>query len=168
MRWQVRDLARIGITAALAVVIGLALKAVPLPRMPYGGSLSLESLPILYLAFTHSAGAAGAAGALCGLIQLAFGAHIYHPIQILLDYPLAFGLLGLAGRLRPIPLGCLLGGSARFVAHFTSGVVFFAAYAPEGTPVWIYSALYNALYLLPEIILSALILPILLRRTAST
>ena len=54
------------------------------------------------------------------------------------------------------------------MAHFTSGVVFFATYAPEGTPVWIYSALYNAFYLIPEIILSALILPILLRRTAST
>lgn len=164
---SVRDLTHIGTTAALAVVLGLIFKALPLPRMPYGGSISLESLPILYLATWRGVRPAVSAGILCGLIQLLLGAHIFHPAQVVLDYPLAFGLLGIGGLFpRSVILACLLGGSARFVAHFASGIVFFGSYAPEGTAVWTYSALYNVSYLLPEMAITAVLLPFLLRRTA--
>tara|TARA_B100001123_G_scaffold357317_1_gene411455 strand:- start:1727 stop:2227 length:501 start_codon:yes stop_codon:yes gene_type:complete len=163
---SVRDLTLVGSTAALAVVLGLVFKALPLPRMPYGGSISLESLPILYLATWRGLRPGIAAGVLCGLIQLLLGAHIFHPVQIVLDYPVAFGFLGLGGMFAGSAVwACVVGGSARFIAHFVSGIVFFGSYAPEGTSVWVYAALYNLSYLIPETVLCAALLPFLLRRT---
>jgi len=85
----------------------------------------------------------------------------------LLDYPIAFGALGLAGlarghaRLAQAWLGTLAIG-ARFAAHVVSGAVFFAQYAPAGQNPWIYSAIYNGTYLLPEAVLSGLLLMALL------
>jgi thiamine transporter len=103
-------------------------------------------------------------GILCGLLQLLLDAHIYHPIQILLDYPIAFGLLGFSGIAIGTVPGILLGCFFRFIAHVTSGIVFFAAYAPEDTSVWAYSAAYNASYLIPDAILASLLVPLLLKR----
>jgi thiamine transporter len=47
------------------------------------------------------------------------------------------------------------------MVHVISGVVFFADYAPEGTPVLLYSLLYNGSYLLPEAVLVGAILYLL-------
>jgi thiamine transporter len=59
----------------------------------------------------------------------------------------------------------VFGATARFSAHFVSGIVFFGSNAPAGTPVWAYSALYNLSYVVPSLILSIvaalLVLPVL-------
>ncbi|EGL83857.1 thiamine transporter YuaJ [Caldalkalibacillus thermarum TA2.A1] len=98
-----------------------------------------------------------------------------HPVQLVLDYPLAFALLGTAGLFalhkahtpgKMIGLattGIVLASGLRFLSHFVSGVVWFGAYAPEGMPVAIYSALYNLSYLLPEMIISLLIVIFLIK-----
>jgi len=87
-----------------------------------------------------------------------------HPVQFLLDYPVAFGALGLAGLFRGTPwLGVVVGGAGRFVAHFLSGVVFFAQYAPRGTSPWTYSAAYNGSYMLPEVVVSVVLTLLVLR-----
>ncbi len=76
-------------------------------------------------------------------------------MQVLLDYPIAFGALGLAGFFRNRPfLGVNVGIAGRFVAHFVSGIIFFATYAPEGMSPIVYSAIYNGSYLLPELVIS--------------
>jgi len=88
-------------------------------------------------------------------VQLALEPYIYHPAQVLLDYPIAFGLLGIAGFFRKRPLiGTSLGIIGRFLAHFLSGIIFFASYAPEGMHPAIYSAIYNGGYLLVELVIS--------------
>ncbi|MBQ7108884.1 MAG: energy-coupled thiamine transporter ThiT, partial [Clostridia bacterium] len=46
----------------------------------------------------------------------------------------------------------------RFVCHFLSGILIWGVYAPEGTSVWAYSLLYNGGYMLPEIIISTIVL----------
>ena len=59
-------------------------------------------------------------------------APVYYPLQILLDYPLAFGCLGLAGFFKKYALvGVVVGVTGRFVMHLVSGAVFFAEFAPE-------------------------------------
>ncbi|HDS74692.1 MAG TPA: hypothetical protein ENN56_04035 [Firmicutes bacterium] len=63
-----------------------------------------------------------------------------------------------------VALGVLIGGALVFAAHFFAGVIFFAQYAPAGSSVWVYSAIYNASYVTPQIVLSLIILPPLLRR----
>ncbi|HEU5141183.1 MAG TPA: energy-coupled thiamine transporter ThiT, partial [Bacillales bacterium] len=61
-----------------------------------------------------------------------------------------------------ITIGTLFGTALRFVAHFISGLVWWRAFAPEGTPVWIYSLVYNAGYLIPSFILTAVVLVLLI------
>ena len=97
--WGVRAIAEIGVAIALAAVLSWLAQAFPL-RMPQGGSFGLEMLPILFIAVRRGVLPGIVAGALFGLLQLtgiAGTPYIYHPLQALLDYPLAFGALGLAG-----------------------------------------------------------------------
>jgi len=88
-------------------------------------------------------------------------------VQVLFDYPLAFGALGLAGLFGPTMRGAVFGAvvavSARFVCHFVSGVVFFASYAPEGWNPYLYSAVYNAAYLVPSLGIALVVVVVLLK-----
>jgi hypothetical protein len=63
-----------------------------------------------------------------------------------------------------VGLGVLVGSAAQFALHVASGVVFFSAYAPFGESIWVYSAAYNAAYLIPQTALALVLLPPLLRR----
>lgn len=54
--------------------------------------------------------------------------------------------------------GAIVGVGLRALCHILSGVWFFGQYAPEGTSVWMYSLVYNAQYIVPEIIISGFIL----------
>ena len=168
MNGRLRDLTAVGTGAALAIVLGIICKALPLPRLPYGGSITLESIPILFVALWRGWRPGVQTGVLCGLLQLLLDAHIYHPAQVLLDYPIAFGLLGLSAVVGYAIPGILLGSVLRFTAHFASGIIFFGAYAPEGTSVWAYSAAYNATYIVPDAIIASVLVPLLLRRTGKT
>ena len=90
---------------------------------------------------------------------------VYNPIGMFLDYPLAFGLLGVSALFRDHPLlGVVVALTARFISHFISGVLFFWMYAPEGMSPIIYSAIYNGSFILPEMAISCLILYLLDRR----
>jgi thiamine transporter len=169
--WSVRVLAEIGVAIALAAVLG----QIRLFVMPQGGSVSLELLPIIFIAVRGGVMPALVTGLLYGLLQLALpGAFIYHPVQAALDYPLAFMALAVAGLVsvptlapggpaavagvRRLFLAVLLAVSARFFFHFLSGLVFFAEYAPEWEAPWLYSITYNLLYLVPEGIITFVLL----------
>jgi thiamine transporter len=174
--WGVRAIAEIGVAVALAAVLSWVAQAFPL-RMPQGGSFGLEMLPILFIAVRRGVLPGVVAGGLFGLLQLigvAGAPYIYHPLQALLDYPLAFAGLGLAGL---VPVGAMdragtiwrlmgavtVGAGARFVCHVVSGLIFFAEYAPAWEAPWLYSITYNLLYLLPSAVVTALVLWPLLR-----
>jgi thiamine transporter len=146
------------IIAEIVVFVALAsgLSFVKIFSLPQGGSVTAGSMvPILWLALRRGAKVGLFSAALYGCVQLALEAMVYHPVQALLDYPIAFGMLGLAGFFRNRPfLGVNVGIGGRFVAHFISGVLFFASYAPEGMSPLVYSAIYNGGYLLPELVVS--------------
>jgi len=86
-----------------------------------------------------------------GMLQLIQDPYVVHPIQLLLDYPLAFGSLAIAAFGRNIkneniglPLAVLAAGLLRMCFHTLSGVVFFSEYAAEaGQAPFLYSLLYN-------------------------
>jgi thiamine transporter len=119
-------------------------------------------VPILWLAIRRGPRIGVFAGAVYGVVQLVVMPQIYYPAQVLLDYPLAFGCLGLAGLFKKSPLvGVVVAISGRFVMHFISGVLFFAQYAPEGMSPIVYSALYNGSYLIPEMVISLFIIYLL-------
>jgi len=134
--------------------------------MPQGGRVTAGSMiPIFLLALRRGAKVGILAGIVFGLIVLILEPFVFHPVQVLLDYPIAFGLLGLAGFFRQIPLlGVAVGMFGRFIAHFITGIIFFASFVPEGMSPALYSAIYNGSYLLVEFIVSIIIIHILVRR----
>jgi thiamine transporter len=138
----------------------------PFLKLPQGGSITLGSMiPLLWFALRRGLRWGVEAGIVYGLVHMVISGDIYYPTQILLDYPLAFGALGLAGAFKNQPVaGIGLGILGRFVCHFVSGVIFFGQYAWEGWNVFAYSAAYNATYLVPEFIISATVIFILLKR----
>lgn len=285
---------------SVAAALSTALSFLRLFEMPQGGSVTLDVVPIFYVAFWRGAGVGLGAGALSGVIQLLLRPFVVHPVQVLLDYPVAMAACGLAGFFRNVAservlktglaiimgvalvvgaglqwielnrisatsevvlsrtgdvrtvvstrpdstfgdvegtmvtlrtrsdgrtdtlsvisahgesarnwlgqatlmvlneqvrwigttivllsalaglgllarylaigavgLGVLVGSAAKFAFHVASGVVFFSAYAPLGENVWVYSAAYNAAYLIPQTALALLILPPLLKRVRS-
>lgn len=153
--------------AAIAVALAFVLGLIKVFQMPFGGSISLEMIPLVLLALRQGPFVGIVAGAAYGLLDLAVEPFVVHPVQVVLDYPLAFGALGLAGFFHPTIRGAVIGTVvavlARFACHFFSGVVFFASYAPEGMNPYLYSAAYNAAYLVPSLIIALVVVVVLLR-----
>lgn len=164
MNKKTRELTEIAVCIALAVVCSF----VKVYEMPQGGSVALTMIPILLLAFRSGPVAGMIAGALYGLISLAIADKLYHPLSILLDYVLAFGLLGVAGffpkNTAGVVIGTTVGVFCRFVSSFLSGATLFASFAPEGKNVWIYSLEYQATYMVPELIICLVVLVILQKK----
>ena len=153
--------------AALAIALAFVLGLIKVFQMPFGGSISFEMIPLILLALRQGAVVGTVTGAAYGRLNLAIEPFVVHPVQVLFDYPLAFGALGLAGLFRPTVRGAVLGAAvavlARFVCHFVSGVVFFASYAPEGWNPYLYSAAYNAAYLVPSLVIALVVVVLLLK-----
>lgn len=161
---QTKLLAEGIVIVALTIILKEVLP--PAIRLPQGGSVSFAGMvPILWFSLRRGLRAGLEVGAVYGLVNMALGGFIVDPVQALLDFPIAFAALGLAGVVKQYPVaGVGLGVLGRFLAHFVSGVVFFAIYAPTGTHPIIYSALYNGSYLFIEFIISAIIIFIISRR----
>lgn len=151
--------------AALMVALALVLSRVKLFRMPQGGSVTLEMVPLMVLALRWNAAKGACAGAVLGLLQWMLSGYVVHPVQAVLDYPAAFAAMGLAGLFPSRPrAGIALAGLARYACHVATGVVFFGSYAPQGTGALKYSLVYNAGYMGVNTALALLITPILLKR----
>jgi thiamine transporter len=158
---------KIKLMAETGVLVGLAVGLYFLSplRLPNAGKLSLDMLPIYFCSYRRGFLMGMIAGGITGMLILLIDPYFVHPLQLLLDYPLPYMLVGLSGWLKNyVVLGIILGGLGRFLCHFVSGIVFFSAYAPAGAPAWLYSLLYNASYVLPQIIIAILFLPFILKR----
>ena len=158
-KWSTRMLAN----ASLCIALAFILSYVKLYEMPQGGSVTLASmLPIFMFAYAYGVGPGLAIGFAYGLLQFVQGGWFVHPIQFLLDYPLAFAMLGFAGIARKLPdswgmiPGILLGAFMRFLCAFLIGVFFWGDGAGEQN-VLVYSAVYNGTYLIPETIICMVI-----------
>lgn len=143
-----------GAALALAMVTS---EFIPTISLPFGGSITLFSmLFVVLIGYWYGAKAGLLTGFAYGLLQFVIDPKFYSPIQLVVDYPLAFGALGLSGIFCESKHGLLKGYIAgvfgRYVFAFLSGAVFFASYAPAQTPIGIitYSLGYNASYILPE------------------
>ena len=164
---ETKVLAEAIVFIALANVLYIVSKLyLPFLRLPQGGRITLASMvPLLWFALRRGPRWGIEAGIVYGLVHMVISGDIYYPTQILLDYPLAFGALGLAGAFKKQQvIGVGIGILGRFMCHFISGIIFFGQYAWEGWNVIAYSAAYNATYLVPEFIVSAIIIFILLKR----
>lgn len=154
-------MAQIGISVAICAV----LNAIPLFQMPQGGSVTLAStLPIIIMAYAYGPEVGMLTGFLFGVVNLFLGPYIIHPLQTLLDYPLPFMFVGIAGFFKNRYLGTIMGQLLRLLMHVLSGVIFFASYAPvgqqEGLGLWIYSISYNGSFVAVELVILLVILAV--------
>lgn len=148
------------IFGAMCVAIAFVLSYIKLVQMPMGGSITLCSmLPLFIFSYLYGARAGLLAGLSYGLLQFIQKPEIYHWAQVILEYPLAFSLLGLAGVFIKKNQATLIGGIcigtvARACCHIVSGAVFFAEYMPQGwSNAWVYSLAYNGSYMAVEMVL---------------
>ena len=168
-----RTVVEIGLMLGLFAILDYL--GIRLPMNIAGGSISLAMVPVLLYALLRGPKLGLLLGLLAGSIDMLIQPFFVHPVQFVLDYPVAYGAVGLAGLLSAPVLAALrskrhvvalawttvaavLGGVARLASHFASGVVFFGSYAPEGQPVWLYSLVYNASYMAPSVVASAAVL----------
>ncbi|MGI6776893.1 MAG: energy-coupled thiamine transporter ThiT [Acetivibrionales bacterium] len=146
---------------AIAIAASFVLSFVKVIQFPNGGSVTVASmLPLFIFAFIAGPRAGVAAGLCYGMLQFIQEPYLVHWTQFLLDYPIAFAMLGLAGLFRKnMYAGAVAGSAGRLLCHFLSGVVFFAEYAGDQN-VFLYSFLYNSSYILPDAVICMGILAI--------
>lgn len=77
--------------------------------------------------------------------------------QGILEYPVAFAVVGVAGIAASglcgarstgsaagyIALGTILGALAKYFCHFIAGIIYWGSYAPKGQAAWVYSLIVN-------------------------
>jgi thiamine transporter len=164
---------------AIFASIGLVLDQISFKIVPNGGSISLVMLPIILIAIRWGLVAGLTTGLLLGIMQAMFGGFVIHWAQGLLDYAVAFTVVGFAGLMKPFVeralkmqkqmrvflyfvIASTIGGMLRFIAHLLAGVIFFKEYAGDQNP-WIYSIIYNCTYIIPSIILTAVVAVLILK-----
>lgn len=140
---------------ALATVVATVIK---LPSLPNGGSVTLFSMLLVTLVgFWYGPFLGIAAAVAYGILQFITGPYVVHPLQVVIDYPLAFGALGFSGFFTKsrngLIKGYLAGVLGRFFFASLSGLIFYTVYV-EGfrenfTAIWA-SLVYNMTYLIPE------------------
>jgi len=142
------------------------LSCIKLFRMPQGGSVTPAGmLPLVMFSLACGPAQGIVVGCAFGLLQLIEEFYVIHPVQLLVDYPMAYAALtlGCLALLLPqkyerfrLPLAVLLGYLGRYSMATVSGAIFFAEYAGEQN-AWVYSMVYNLSYLGMEALLACVI-----------
>ncbi len=199
MKTKTKRITESAMLLAIAIVLELVAKMF-IPEMPFGGQVTLVSmLPIVLISYRHGMGWGFIASFTYALLEMALGAKTVSAAFLpgyfgdgtmigsaicmcLLDYVLAFTVLGLGGIFRnkiknpgtALACGSLVALGARYLCHILSGYILFSGYAEwyftqEGFPAWgaylvenlgsvalgiTYSVAYNGMYMLPEMALT--------------
>ena len=162
---------------ALAWVIDYVCALAPYNAIlfPAGGSITIGMLPIVYYAYRHGAGWGIGAGLVFSGLQIVMGwypppANVWWAfiLCVFLDYVIAFTVIGMAplfsklfgqknqmSRLTGYGVGAVIVCVLRYISSVLSGGILWGSYAPEGMNPWVYSLAYNAGYMLPNAILTA-------------
>ena len=161
-RWNAKKLSY----AAMCIAIAFVLSCIKLFRMSQGGSVTPGAmLPLIMFSLACGPMQGIVVGCAFGLLQMIEDFYVIHPVQLLVDYPMAYAALALGclalllpqkyDRFR-LPLAVLLGYLGRYAMATLSGAIFFAEYAGEQN-AWVYSLAYNISYLGVEALLACVI-----------
>lgn len=193
------------VESAIMLTMGVALEFISkifIPELPFGGQITIVNmLPIVLISYRHGIKWGLFSSFVYSMLQMALGLKTvtaaFQPgyfgdsvllvnaiIMLLLDYIVAYTVLGLGGIFRnkiknpavSLSLGSIFALTLRYVAHILSGYILFSGWAEwfftqEGFPSWgtalvesvgsdllglTYSVVYNGMYMVPEIILTAI------------
>ncbi len=150
---------------AMSLALGTVLSEIKIIDFPWGGSATLLSMLIVCLpGYFFGLGAGLMTSTAYGILQLLFNPYVLFPMQLVLDYLLAFGALGLAGLFanarKGLIKGYLAGILGRYVFVVLSGWIFFGHYAWEGWHPLPYSIVYNGIYIFAEAVITIVVLAI--------
>ncbi len=150
---------------AMSIALGTLTSMLKVYEFPFGGSITLFSMLFVCLpGYLYGVGTGILSAAAYGVLQFILGPYILFPLQVLVDYLLAFGALGLAGLFsnakNGLVKGYLLGIIGRYVFSVISGWIFFGEYAWEGWAPLPYSLAYNGAYIFSEGLITLIILMI--------
>lgn len=157
--------------SALLLALAAVLSLVKLFDLPYGGSITACSmLPIILIAYRYGFLWGTASGFIYGVLQLLFGmntlSYATSPAAavaiIFLDYLFAFSAMGVAGLFKnriknqseALAIGAVTASALRYVFHVISGCTVWAGLSIPSTQAFIYSLIYNATYMLPELLVT--------------
>ena len=169
---------RILVEGAMLIALATVLSYLKIFEMPFGGSITLEMLPLVIMGLRRGPKWGCLTGFVHGLLQMIIGfsnvmycATLISQIGcILLDYLLAFSVLGLAPLFASLlknnkKIGFIVGSVCvcilRFLCSFLSGWLLWGSYAPEGMNAAYYSLVYTGAYMLPDTIILAVVVAIL-------
>ena len=132
-------------------------------EFPFGGSITFFSMLFACLpGYFYGPGAGLLSAAAYGVLQFLLGPYILFPMQVIVDYLLAFSALGLSGLFfkskNGLLKGYLVGILGRYVFAVLSGWLFFGEYAWEGWGALPYSLAYNGAYIFAEGAITVVIL----------
>lgn len=148
---------------AMAIALGTVLSNIKLFSFPTGGSVTLLSMLVICIpGYLFGLGAGLMTGVAYGVLQMLVDPYILFPAQLIVDYLLAFGALGLSGVFvnskNGLVKGYILGVIGRYMFAVISGWIFFGMYAWEGWGALPYSLAYNATYIFAEAAVTVIIL----------
>ncbi len=141
---------------AVCMALSFGLSYIKLFELPQGGAVTFASLiPLMLYSYMFGIRRGVVIGALYGLLQFVQAPWFYHPVQFLLDYPIAFSAIGLTGlfneiglfpKIKPLgfALGALIAVTLRYFSHVISGIFVFGSGDPENYGAVAWSFLYNS------------------------
>ncbi len=152
--------------SAMAIALAFLTSMLKLIELPMGGSITMFSmLFIALIGYWYGLGAGLTTAFAYGILQLIIKPYVISFPQMIIDYPFAFGALGLSGFFSNSKYGLLkgylTGVFGRFVFAVLSGVIFFGAYAPDNFPnPFAYSVAYNGSYIGVEALITMILISI--------
>ena len=161
---------------AVMVAVSLALSYVELELGAAGGSVGFVMIPIFLICFRHGFSWGLAAGLVFGTLKCLLTEGIGYGWQaMLLDYSVAYLVCGVCGlwkkpNLSGVVLGTLVGSTARWLIHTISGVILWGEWMPDVylgmamNNVWLYSMLYNGIYMSLNCAIAIAVLVLLYKR----
>lgn len=173
---KTKKLTTSAVLIALSTVLVFASKLIPSPWLQ-GGSVTLASMvPIILISFINGTRWGILSGFVFSLIQMMTGFYppptqnfISFVLVIFLDYIFAFSILGCADIFKRLTKNrvwseCFSGvivTSLRYLCHILSGILIWGVYAEEGQTVLAYSITYNGSYMIPEIIITGVVIALI-------
>ncbi|MDO5574111.1 MAG: energy-coupled thiamine transporter ThiT [bacterium] len=157
--FYVRRLAFCGVALALGTVTSL----IKVFEFPFGGSITLLSmLFICLIGYFYGPVTGLCVGVGYGVLQLFLEPIIYYPLQVIMDYFLAFGCLGLTGffckKKHGLLIGYIVSITGRWIFASLSGYIFWSEYAWDGWNAIAYTMVYNGAYIYAEGIVTIILL----------
>ncbi len=167
------------VECALMIAMSTVLSMFKIFQMPNGGSVTCASMvPLVLVSYRHGFKWGVTTAFAHSLLQMlikfnAPPANTFWAFLavIVLDYVLAFTVLGTASffgkpfksRAVSVAVGSLAVTFLRFVCSFLSGILIWGSYAPKEMPVWFFSLTYNGGYMLPEMVITAVVSVLLIQ-----